>query len=56
MSFTLAISLLMSCKSNVKQIYLPEHITMSKTELKDKVKGGWAVKGIACTYDGPTEF
>jgi hypothetical protein len=30
--------------------------TLSKAELLDKVKGGWAGKTIACTYGGPIEF
>ncbi len=30
--------------------------TLSKTELQDKIKGGWAGQVIGCTYGGPTEF
>ncbi len=30
--------------------------TLSKAELKDKIKGGWAGQVIGCTYGGPTEF
>ena len=29
---------------------------MTKKQLADKVKGGWAAKTIGCTYGGPTEF
>lgn len=29
---------------------------MAKTELQDKIKGGWAGQAIGCTYGGPTEF
>ena len=29
---------------------------ISKENLKDKVKGGWAGQVIGCTYGGPTEF
>ena len=29
---------------------------LSKTELQDKIKGGWAGQVIGCTYGGPTEF
>jgi hypothetical protein len=29
---------------------------MSKAELLDKIKGGWAGQTIGCTYGGPTEF
>ena len=30
--------------------------TLTKTELQDKIKGGWAGQVIGCTYGGPTEF
>jgi hypothetical protein len=30
--------------------------TLSKAELKDKIKGGWAGQVIGCTFGGPTEF
>ncbi len=30
--------------------------TISKGELLDKIKGGWAGQVIGCTYGGPTEF
>lgn len=33
-----------------------EEVTMSKTTLFDKIKGGWAGQVIGCTYGGPTEF
>ena len=29
---------------------------MTKAELLDKIKGGWAGQAIGCTYGGPTEF
>ena len=29
---------------------------LTKTELADKIKGGWAGQIIGCTYGGPTEF
>lgn len=31
-------------------------INITKRDLKDKVKGGWAGQVIGCTYGGPTEF
>ena len=31
-------------------------VTMSKTVLLDKIKGGWAGQTIGCAYGGPTEF
>ncbi len=34
----------------------PEHITLSKDVLFDKIRGGWAGQTIGCTYGGPTEF
>jgi hypothetical protein len=30
--------------------------TVTKAELQDKIKGGWAGQVIGCTYGGPTEF
>ena len=30
--------------------------TLTKTELHDKIKGGWAGQVIGCTFGGPTEF
>ncbi len=35
---------------------LPKRIRMSKQELMDKIKGGWAGQTIGVTYGGPTEF
>jgi len=31
-------------------------VTMTKAELLDKIKGGWAGQAIGVTYGGPTEF
>ncbi len=30
--------------------------SVTKAELQDKIKGGWAGQVIGCTYGGPTEF
>ena len=30
--------------------------TLTKAELTDKIKGGWAGQVIGCTFGGPTEF
>ena len=30
--------------------------SISKEDLQDKIKGGWAGQVIGCTYGGPTEF
>ncbi len=34
----------------------PVEFTLSKADLMDKIKGGWAGQVIGCTYGGPTEF
>lgn len=41
-----------SCSSNKAQ----SDVTLSKSTLQDKIKGGWAGQTIGCTYGGPTEF
>jgi len=38
------------------EIVAKREVTLSKTVLLDKIKGGWAGKTIGCTYGGPTEF
>ena len=35
---------------------IPDQFTISKAQLMDKIKGGWAGQTIGCTYGGPTEF
>ena len=35
---------------------VPAEVTMTKAQLLDKIKGGWAGQTIGCTYGGPTEF
>ena len=40
----------------VKQVDYPVEFTLSKADLMDKIKGGWAGQVIGCTYGGPTEF
>lgn len=34
----------------------PRTVTMTRAELFDKIKGGWAGQTIGVTYGGPTEF
>lgn len=34
----------------------PAEVTLTKAQLLDKIKGGWAGQTIGCTYGGPTEF
>jgi ADP-ribosylglycohydrolase len=31
-------------------------LTLSRSALRDKIKGGWAGQAIGCTFGGPTEF
>ena len=40
----------------VREVDYPVEYTLSKTDLMDKIKGGWAGQVIGCTYGGPTEF
>ncbi|HEY8511360.1 MAG TPA: ADP-ribosylglycohydrolase family protein [Cyclobacteriaceae bacterium] len=35
---------------------LPDQVTMSRADLQDKIKGGWAGQVIGVTFGGPTEF
>ena len=46
--------LFISCTPQKKESALKNKLT--KTELQDKIKGGWAGQVIGCTYGGPTEF
>lgn len=46
------IAVMSSNASNKKD----KEVTISKTDLYDKIKGGWAGQVIGCTYGGPTEF
>lgn len=54
LKFVLVIVTLCSCThtSSVGN----EYLYMSKDELKDKIKGGWAGQTIGVTFGGPTEF
>jgi len=54
--FLLAILILFSCapKNTNQNSTLKTSIT--KAELQDKIKGGWAGQVIGCTFGGPTEF
>ena len=58
---TLLLLALIGCNTNRVQEKSVEftdgqRIVISKTELQDKIKGGWAGQVIGCTYGGPTEF
>ncbi|WP_108821103.1 ADP-ribosylglycohydrolase family protein [Dysgonomonas sp. Marseille-P4361] len=49
--------LLLSCQEERKSgNHLPEKLTMTKEQLLDKIKGGWAGQTIGVTFGGPTEF
>ena len=41
---------------SAKSARIASKITLTKEELLDKLKGGWAGQVIGCTYGGPTEF
>ena len=46
----LLILVVFACSQNSKTV------TITKTELQNKIKGGWAGQVIGCTFGGPTEF
>lgn len=35
---------------------IPDQYTITKNQLLDKIKGGWAGQALGCTYGGVTEF
>lgn len=43
----------LSCAQQTREV---TEITLSKTQLKDKIKGGWAGQTIGVTFGGVTEF
>lgn len=43
-----------SCSSS--EINYGGRITLSRSVLEDKIRGGWFAQTIGCTYGGPTEF
>lgn len=51
--FMLSAIILLSCQ---KGNTTATEYTISRGELLDKIKGGWAGQVIGCTYGGPTEF
>lgn len=57
----LSLYIIAGCKSPVSEkpsqsFADGETIKISKADLQDKIKGGWAGQVIGCTYGGPTEF
>jgi len=56
-TFILSIFLMVSCTTKpVGEKNQQLKTSLTKTELQDKIKGGWAGQVIGCTYGGPTEF
>lgn len=45
-----------NAKINASAFTGGQEISVSKSELLNKIKGGWAGQVIGCTYGGPTEF
>ena len=47
-----------SCNQQTKESIgsIPSELTITKQQLMDKIKGGWAGQTIGCTFGGPTEF
>ena len=57
LTFLMAIALLVACSPKSTGDKNPNLKTsLTKAELQDKIKGGWAGQVIGCTYGGPTEF
>ena len=53
----LAVCLLVSCAGpEGPSVKVESRPVLSKTELLNKIKGGWAGQVIGCTFGGPTEF
>ena len=48
-----AVLALVSCGQKAVE---PTEVTMTKAELLDKIKGGWAGQTIGVVYGAPTEF
>ena len=54
--FSMFLLFLISCKTKQVSDTVTFKTEISKSELQDKIKGGWAGQVIGCTYGGPTEF
>jgi len=56
-SLALCISLV-SCNQQTKETKrsIPSEMKITKQQLLNKIKGGWAGQTIGCTYGGPVEF
>src|SRR5882757_9598299 len=56
MNYLSALLLLGVLNFSVAQEKFPHSITINKSKLIDKIKGGWAGQVIGVTFGGPTEF
>ena len=52
----IAVSMLILAACSTGSTETERTVTMTKAELLNKVKGGWAGQAIGVTYGGPTEF
>ena len=52
----ISISLFLASCNQHSETGIPAQFTIAKSQLMDKIKGGWAGQTIGCTYGGPTEF
>ncbi len=50
------VTLCAGCSSSTSRPAVQDKVSMTKNQLADKIKGGWAAKTIGCTYGGPVEF
>lgn len=59
-AFTVSLAASVWCSalasSSVKKSRIPSRVTLTRAELMNKIKGGWAGQTIGVTYGGPTEF
>jgi len=58
-SISLILCILFSfCNQQTKETKksIPSEVTITKQQLLNKIKGGWAGQTIGCTFGGPTEF
>jgi len=56
MNFITRSGLVIFCFCWIGAANAQKYFTLSKEELKDKIKGGWAGQTIGVTFGGPTEF
>ena len=51
-----ALFMILQLQAIEKKESVKQKTTIAKSELHDKIKGGWAGQVIGCTFGGPTEF